>query len=146
MKEHGTYLVPTTYLADSIDLENLPPMIRAKAESILPEAKRSVSKAIAAGVKIAFGTDAAVYPHGLNAREFAALVQRGMTPLAAIQSATLGATDLIGVDDRGVIAAGKLADLIAVSGNPLIDVSLLESVHFVMKGGVIVTSSVGERR
>ena len=146
MKEHGTYLVPTTYLADAIDLDQLPAMIRAKAESILPEAKRSVSKAIAAGVKLAFGTDAAVYPHGLNAREFAALVQRGMTPLAAIQSATLGATDLIGVDDRGVIAAGKLADLIAVPGNPLTDVSLLESVHFVMKGGVIAVSKVSEAR
>ena len=140
MKEHGTFLVPTTYLADAIDLDQLPSMIRAKAESILPTAKRSVSRAIAAGVKIAFGTDAAVYPHGLNAREFSALVTRGMTPLAAIQSATLGAIDLIGVDDRGVIEAGKLADLIAVPGNPLEEVSQLEHVSFVMKGGDVVVA------
>jgi len=138
MKQHGTYLVPTTYLADAIDLEALPAPIRAKAESILPLAKQSLRKAIGAGVKIAFGTDAAVYPHGLNAREFASLVERGMTPLAAIRSATLGAVDLIGVSDRGSISAGKLADLIAVPGDPLSDVGVLQRVEFVMKGGEVV--------
>ncbi|MCZ6597979.1 MAG: amidohydrolase family protein [Planctomycetota bacterium] len=138
MLVNGTYLVPTTYLADGIDLSIVPAPMRAKAESILPIAKESVSRAIAAGVKIAFGTDAAVFPHGLNAREFQALVDRGMTPLAAIRSATLNAADLIGVDDRGVIAEGKLADLIAVPGNPLEDVRVLERVEFVMKGGLIV--------
>ena len=137
MIANGTYLVPTTYLADSIDMGQLPDMIRAKAEFILPKAKDSVRRAVAAGVKIAFGTDAAVYPHGLNAREFAAMVERGMTPLATIQAATLSACDLIGVDDRGVIEAGKLADLIAVPGNPLEDVGLLENIRFVMKGGEV---------
>ena len=137
MKERGTYLVPTTYLADAIDLDALPPPLRAKAEHILPIAKESVRRAVAAGVKIAYGTDAAVYPHGDNAREFAALVERGMTPLAAIRSATLNAADLLGVDDRGEIAVGKLADLIAVPGNPLLDVSVLEHVEFVMKGGEV---------
>jgi len=138
MQERGTYLVPTTYLADAIDLDNLPPNIRAKAESILPVAKESIRRAIAAGVKIAFGTDAAVIPHGWNAREFGALVERGMTPLAAIRSATLATADLFGLDDRGEIAPGKLADLIAVPGNPLEDVTRLEHVSFVMKGGVVV--------
>ncbi|MFT7668623.1 MAG: imidazolonepropionase-like amidohydrolase [Planctomycetota bacterium] len=142
MKERGTFLVPTTSLADSLDLENLPPAIRAKAESILPTAKTSVSRAIEAGVKIAFGTDAAVIPHGTNAKEFAALVQRGMTPLAAIQSATLNASELLQVDDRGVIAVGKLADLVAVPGNPLEDVTAMERVDFVMQGGRVARTPV----
>lgn len=89
-------------------------------------------------MKIAFGTDAAVYPHGQNAHEFAALVERGMTPLEAIRAATLNDADLLGVTDRGQIAPGLLADLIAVPGNPLTDVRVLEQVRFVMKGGVTV--------
>ncbi|HEX9760670.1 MAG TPA: amidohydrolase family protein [Candidatus Acidoferrales bacterium] len=137
MKQRGTYLVPTTYLADNINLEILPPPIRRKAESILPVAKASVSRAIRAGVKIAFGTDAGVYPHGDNAKEFAALVERGMTPLAALQSATIHAADLLGVGDRGRIAAGLVADIIAVPGNPLENIHATEQVSFVMKGGKI---------
>jgi imidazolonepropionase-like amidohydrolase len=137
MKERGTYLVPTTYLADTIDLDLLPPPIRAKAESILPLAKESVRKAIRAGVPIAFGTDAAVYAHGDNARELATLVERGMTPLEALRTATLHAAALLGVDDRGVIAAGRLADLVAVDGDPLADITTTEQVRFVMKGGKI---------
>ncbi len=137
MKEKGTYLVPTTYLADAINLEVLPPPVRAKAEKVLPVAKESIRRAIRAGVKIAFGTDAAVFPHGQNAREFGALVERGMTPIDAIRAATLNAADLLGVDDRGVIAPGKLADIIAVPGNPLEDIHVLERVSFVMKGGKV---------
>jgi imidazolonepropionase-like amidohydrolase len=138
MKEHGTYLVPTDYLTEAMDMAKLPPPIRAKAEYVLPRAQASHAKAIAAGVKIAFGTDAGVFPHGLNAHEFETLGHRGMKPLDAIRSATLGACDLIGVTDRGTIAAGKLADLIAVPGNPLDDVTVLQHVAFVMKGGAIV--------
>ncbi len=138
MKARGTYLVPTTYLVEAIDLDNLPPLIRAKAEGILPLAKASLEKAIREGVKIAFGTDAAVYPHGENGRELGILVDRGMTPLAALQSATIAAADLLGVDDRGVLAAGKLADLIAVAGNPLDDIRAAEQVDFVMVGGKVV--------
>jgi imidazolonepropionase-like amidohydrolase len=138
MKEHGTYLVPTDYLTEAIDLVLLPAPIRAKAESILPKAQASHSKAIAAGVKIAYGTDSGVYPHGLNAKEFETLLHRGMKPLDAIRSATVHACDLLGVDDRGSIAPGKLADLIAVPGDPLTDVTVLQRVTFVMKGGVIV--------
>ncbi len=145
LKAKGTYLVPTTYLADAIALDKLPAPIRAKAEYVLPIAKESVRKAIRAGVKIAFGTDAAVYPHGDNAREFGALVDRGMTPLQAIRSATLAAADLLGVVDRGVIAEGKLADLIAVPGNPLENVKVLQDVRFVMVGGRVVKGPAAAR-
>jgi imidazolonepropionase-like amidohydrolase len=138
MKERGTYLVPTTYLADAIKLEALPPPIRAKAESVLPVAKQSLSKAIAAGVKIAFGTDAAVYPHGDNARELAAYVTRGMTPLQAIRSATTVAAEALGVTDRGAIAPGLLADLVAVPGDPLQDVTAFQRIRFVMAAGRVV--------
>ncbi len=143
MLERGTYLVPTTYLAEAIDLDLLPPAIRAKAEHVLPLARASIRRAIAAGVKLAFGTDAGVYPHGNNAREFAVLVERGMTPLAAIRAGTQGAADLLGVADRGRLAPSTLADLIAVPGNPLDDVSVLERVEFVMKGGRIAKAPDG---
>ena len=137
MLERGTYLVPTTVLTDDVNLDVLPPLLRSKAERVIPMAQASTQKAIEAGVNIAFGTDAAVIPHGTNAREFSALVSRGMTPLAAIQSATLNAADLLGVTDRGQIHEGMLADLIAVETNPLEDIETLEAVTFVMKGGVV---------
>jgi imidazolonepropionase-like amidohydrolase len=136
-KQHGTYLVPTEYLADRINLDALPPPIRAKAESVLPQMRASHRRAFAAGVKVAFGTDAAVYPHGENARELGVYVQLGMTPLQAIRSATLSSADLLGVTDRGVIAVGRLADIIAVPGDPLRDVRVYEDVRFVMKGGAV---------
>jgi imidazolonepropionase-like amidohydrolase len=135
MKQHGTYLVPTAYLRERINMAVLPPLVRRKAESVLPLAEAGNKKAIAAGVKIAFGTDAAVYPHGENAKEFAVYVRLGMTPLAALQSATSVAADVLGRDDRGVIAVGKLADLIAVPGDPLLDITATERVHWVMQGG-----------
>jgi imidazolonepropionase-like amidohydrolase len=137
MIARGTYLVPTTYLADAIPLETLPPVIRAKAEFVLPIMRQSLRRAIAAGVPIAFGTDAAVYPHGDNAREFAVMVSLGMSPIDAIRTATLAATDLLGVDDRGSIEVGKRADIVGVSGNPLEDITTLERVQFVMKEGRI---------
>ena len=139
MKERGTWLVPTTYLTGRIDLEALPPAIRAKAEEVIPLAVENLRRAVAAGVPIAFGTDAAVFPHGENAGEFAALVDRGMAPLEAIRAATLNGAELLGVDDRGVIALGRLADLIAVPGNPLEDVRVLEDIRFVMLGGKVVS-------
>ena len=138
MKQNGTYLVPTTYLADRINMAVLPPPIRRKAELMIPLMRDSHRKAIAQGVKIAFGTDAAVYPHGENAREFAAYVKLGMKPLDALRSATINATDLLGKTDRGTIAAGKLADLVAVPGNPLEDITATERVVFVMLGGKVV--------
>lgn len=138
MKARGTYLVPTIYLTRVIPLDNLPPPIRAKAEAIIPRMRTSLRSAIAAGVKIALGTDAAVYPHGDNAKEFAEYVSLGMTPAAALRTATVNAADLLGLTDRGRIAAGLRADLIAVDGNPLEDVTVLQQVPFVMQGGRIV--------
>jgi imidazolonepropionase-like amidohydrolase len=137
MKARGTYLVPTTYLADAIPLDNLPPPIREKAEYVLPIMRESLRRAIEAGVAIAFGTDAAVYPHGDNGKEFAVLVQLGMSPLEAIRTATVHAADLLGVSDRGAIEAGLKGDIIAVAGNPLHDITTLERVQFVMKDGRI---------
>lgn len=137
MNQKGTYHVPTSYLVDALDLDNLPPPIRAKAEAILPVARVNLKKSIESGVKIAFGTDAAVFPHGDNAREFAVYVKLGMSPIDAIRTATINATDLLGVDDRGLIKPGKLADLIGVTGDPLDDVTVLEKVNFVMKGGEV---------
>ena len=143
MKERGTYLVPTEYLSERINLAMLPPLIRRKAEYVMPLARESHRKAIASGVKIAFGTDAAVFPHGENAKEFSSYVRLGMTPLAALRSATLSAADLLGKTDRGAIAAGKLADLVAVPGNPLEDITATERVQFVMLGGRIVKGEPG---
>jgi len=143
MKEHGTYLVPTDYLADRIDLDALPDVMRKKAEYVLPIMRESHRRAIAAGVKIAFGTDAAVYPHGENAHEFAAYVKLGMSPLDALRTATLNAVDLLGKDDRGVIEAGRLADMVAVPGNPLSDITVTEHVAWVMLGGRVVKDETG---
>jgi imidazolonepropionase-like amidohydrolase len=135
MRERGTYLVPTSYLAEAIDLDALPAPIRAKAESVLPRMRDSLRRAIAAGVPIAFGTDAAVYPHGDNARELAVYVELGMSPLQAIRSATTVAADVLRVTDRGALAPGMLADIIAVPGDPLRDVRVFEDVRFVMQSG-----------
>jgi imidazolonepropionase-like amidohydrolase len=137
MKKRGTYMVPTVYVSKDIDASTLPPRLKEKLERLLPKVMTNLKKAISSGIKIAFGTDAGVYTHGLNAREFGMYVEAGMSELEAIRTATLYAIDLLGVDDRGVIEAGKLADLIAVEGNPLEDISVLENVSFVMKDGEI---------
>jgi imidazolonepropionase-like amidohydrolase len=138
MKQRGTYLVPTAYLLGTFKFESLPPPIAAKAREVIPMAQESHRRAVRAGVKIAFGTDAAVAAHGENARELSVYVGYGMRPLEAIRTATLNAADLLGVSDRGVIAPGKLADLIGVRGNPLEDVRVLERVVWVMKAGEVV--------
>ncbi|MFZ0235478.1 MAG: amidohydrolase family protein [Candidatus Acidiferrales bacterium] len=145
MKEHGTYLVPTVYLEDwlmeNVQTLGLTPNMIEKAKIVLPIAQEHLSHAFKSGVKIAFGTDAAVYPHGLNAHEFGKMVSMGMTPLQSIQAATVNAADLIGWTDRvGAIEPGKFADIIAVQGDPLADVHVLENVHFVMKGGEVIKS------
>ena len=135
MKTKGTYHVPTSYLVDAIDLDNLPPPIRKKAEFILPLARENLKKSIGAGVKIAFGTDAGVYPHGDNAKEFAVYVKLGMEPIDAIRSATIASADLLGISDRGIIKPNMMADIIGVDGDPLKDITVLEKVNFVMKAG-----------
>src|SRR5438445_8738325 len=143
LKKNGTYLVPTLFLADWF-LENAekigtPPELIAKGREVMPAARKNVARAFAAGVKVGFGTDAAVYPHGLNAHEFAVMVKLGLTPLQAIQAATVNDADLLGWSDKiGTIEAGKWADIIAVDGDPVKDVTTLEHVKFVMKGGEVI--------
>jgi imidazolonepropionase-like amidohydrolase len=150
MKQHGTYLVPTLYLADwfaeNAEKLHVPAELVAKGKAVMPAARKNVAHAFASGVKVAFGTDAAVYPHGLNAREFGVMVKLGLTPLAAIQAATVNAADLLGWPDKiGTVEPGKWADMIAVDGDPLQDVTTLEHVKFVMKGGEVVKNEYAVR-
>ena len=140
MKAHGTYLVPTSYLYDWYkENGHLPALYAQKMRDVTSVARANHKRAIAAGVKVALGTDAAVYPHGLNAHELEVYVRDyGMTPLAALQTATLNAADLMGWTDRvGALEPGKWADVIAVKGDPLQDIRLLQHVTFVMKSGVV---------
>jgi imidazolonepropionase-like amidohydrolase len=140
MKKHGTYLVPTLYLEDwMVQNGNLPPYSHQKMVAISAVAKQNIKRAMEAGVKIAMGTDAAVYPHGLNAHELDVYVnQLGMAPLAALQTATVNAADLMGWSAKtGSLESGKWADIIAVEKNPIDDVRTLQDVKFVMKAGVV---------
>ena len=133
--ELGRFLVPTTYLADGMDVSNAAPELQAKAAEVFPRAKETIAKAIRRGARIACGTDAPAIPHGRNAKELVALVARGMTPVQAIQAATTVSAELIDVDDRGRLLPDLLADIIAVPGDPSSDISVTERVSFVMKGG-----------
>jgi len=140
MMQHGNYFVPTAYLVDWMQQNgHLPAFYAQKMKDVSVVEKANAKRAIAAGVKVALGTDAAVYPHGLNARELDVYVnQFGMTPLAALQTGTLNAADLMGWTDKiGSLEVGKWADMIAVNGDPLKDVRILQHVPFVMKAGVI---------
>jgi imidazolonepropionase-like amidohydrolase len=148
MKEHGTYLVPTLYLGDwmfdNAQQIHMPPPLLAKAHEVIPAARKNIAHAFSSGVKVAFGTDAAVYPHGLNAHEFAVMVRLGLTPLQAIQASTINAADLLGWQGKvGSLEPGAWADIIAVDGDPLKDVTVLEHVKFVMKGGEVVRNEYG---
>jgi len=145
MKKNGTYLVPTAYLADWVPLNmRLPDFYQKKMIDVSAALKANHKKAIAAGVKVALGTDSAVYPHGLNAHEVDVYVnQYGMSPLAGIQTGTVNAADLMGWTDRtGTLEAGKWADIIAVDGDPLKDVRILQHVSFVMKSGVVYKNEI----
>ena len=145
LKKNGTYIVPTLYLMDwnreNLGKRNAPDYVVRKMQAVSAVGQDTLKKAFAAGVKVAFGTDAAVYPHGLNAHEFAVYVRLGMSPLQAIQTATIHGADLLGWSSKiGTLEAGKWADLIAVEGDPLKDVTTLERVKFVMKSGEVVTN------
>ena len=137
MKQHGTYLVPTLEVRECVG-SNYPPEFVSKAQQIMTAQLANFRKAVNAGVKIGFGTDIGVCRFGTNAREFSLMVENGMTPMQAIQAATTADADLLGVAQKlGSISPGKLADIIAVRGDPLANVQLLEDVRFVMKDGRI---------
>jgi imidazolonepropionase-like amidohydrolase len=138
MAERGTFLVSTTALTDAMDIERAAPELRKKAAEVFPIARAVLAKAMKAGVKIACGTDAPAIPHGENAMELVALVQRGMTPVQALRAATVTSADLIGRDDElGRLGSGYLADVIAVPGDPTQDIAVTRDVRFVMKDGQI---------
>ncbi|WP_300616916.1 amidohydrolase family protein [Dokdonella sp.] len=141
MKQHGTWYVPTIiagrYVQEMAEKPGYyPAQVAAKAKQVGPLIQQTAGKAYKAGVKIAFGTDAAVYPHGQNAKEFEYMVEAGIPPMVALQAATTHAAELLRKSkDLGSVEAGKLADVIAVDGNPLDDVKRLQKVGFVMKDG-----------
>ena len=142
MKARGTYFVPTLMavqgLKEMLSDGYVPPAIDGKARAAMASVDAVVRKAIAKGVKIAVGTDAAVYPHGRNAGEMVRLVELGMQPAAALQAATRVDAALLGVDARtGTLESGKLADIVACPGNPVDDIRLVEKIRFVMKDGVV---------
>jgi imidazolonepropionase-like amidohydrolase len=149
MKAHGTWLVPTLNALSDTFFENaeknhVPAEIVAKAHEVVGQGATARGKAFKAGVRFAFGTDAGVYPHGENAREFTLLVKMGMTPLQALQSATIGAAEALGWADKvGAIEPGKWADLVVVDGDPLVDIAATEHVRFVMKSGEVYLEDGG---
>ena len=150
LKKNGTYLVPTLFLGEymekNMDRSDIPEYSKQKMRDVIAAMRKNTGKAFAAGVKVAFGTDAAVYPHGLNAGEFHVYVSLGMTPLAAIQTATVNASDLLGSKYLvGSLETGRWADVVAVDGDPTKDVTILEHVKFVMKGGSVYKNDYAKR-
>ena len=137
MVERGTFLVSTRRLAEGMDVSHAPPELQAKAAEMFPKSRISILAAYEAGVKIAVGTDAPAIPHGKNADELVTLVEWGLPPLAVLRAATVVAADLINVTDRGRLAQGQVADIIAVPGDPLSDIGVTQNVGFVMKGGKV---------
>lgn len=138
MREHGTYLVPTLSVRSGIAESKFPPLVQQKADLAVRSQDAMVRRALSMGVKIALGTDAAVYPHGDNALEFVLMAADGMTPVQSLRAGTSVAADLLGLESRiGTLEAGKLADIVAVPGNPLEDIKATQSVMFVMKEGVV---------
>lgn len=143
MKQHGTYYVPTLMALQGLSEQMqagmyIPPAIRAKAELAMTSLHKTFQKAVAKGVKIGLGTDAAVYPHGRNAEEFHQMVDLGMKPIDALKAGTSADADLLGLADKiGTLEAGKSADIVAVPGNPVENIRQTEHVVFVMKEGVV---------
>jgi imidazolonepropionase-like amidohydrolase len=138
MKERGTYLIPTLMAPDSL-MAKLPPEIAAKAVAANESISKTFAAAVSLGVKVGFGTDSGVSKHGENAREFRLMVQRGMSPIAALKAATSVDAELLGLAKSiGTLETGKLADLVAVPGDPVADITATERVVFVMKAGAVV--------
>jgi imidazolonepropionase-like amidohydrolase len=143
MKQHGTWLVPTLsaghFVGEKAKVPGYyPEQVARKAAAVGAQIAATAGKAYKAGVPIAFGTDAAVFPHGENAGEFGLMVQAGMPPAFTLQTATINAAKLLRMDrDVGTVSAGKFADIVAVPGDPLDDIALMTKVNFVMKGGVV---------
>ena len=137
MKRRGTYYVPTIHLADVPIPPEVPQWTKDKAAFLAPHIEESFRLALESGIRIALGSDAGVMPHRDARLEFNAMVRRGMTPLRALQAATVDAADLLGVDDRGRLEPGLRADIVAVDGDPLADIRTVEDVRFVMKGGEV---------
>jgi len=144
MKKRGTWLVPTIsagkFVAEKAKVDGYyPEVVRPKAAAIGPQIQSTFAKAWKAGVKIAFGTDSSVLPHGQNMGEFTYMVEAGMPPMAAIQSATINAAQLLRQErELGSLAVGKLADVVAVEGDPLKDIHAMNNLRFVMKDGVVI--------
>ncbi len=142
MKAKGCWLVPTRCAAEWVfeqaDKGGIPPYAVAKAKQVGPIMRDSFRRALEGGVKIAFGTDAGIYPHGQNAREFKYMTDLGMSPMAAIVSATSDAADLLGWNEVGIVEKGRFADFVVVRGDPLADITLLERPSLVIKGGTVV--------
>jgi len=138
MREHGTYLVPTLSVRSGIAESKFPPLVQHKADLAMKAQDDMVRRALAMGVKVALGTDAAVYPHGNNALEFVLLANDGMTPAQSLRAGTSAAADLLGLQNKvGTLEPGQLADIVAVPGNPLENIKVTQSVLFVMKEGVV---------
>ena len=148
MKKHGTWYVPTIsagkFVAEKAKVPGYyPEIVRPKAERVGAQIQQTFARAYKAGVRIGFGTDQAVAPHGENAREFVYMVEAGMPAAAALQSATYSAADALGVEDIGQLAPGFRGDVVAVPGNPLEDIGLMSHVNFVMKDGTVVLGRTG---
>jgi imidazolonepropionase-like amidohydrolase len=146
MKTKGVYLVPTLFAGFWVGqkADHFPPAIAVKARAAAAQMQSMFQRAAKIGVKVAFGTDSAVEPHGLDAQEFALMVKNGFTPAQALLSATVGGADLLGLSDQiGTIEKGKLADLVAVPGDPLQDIRQTEKVNFVMQSGRVIKNQVG---
>jgi imidazolonepropionase-like amidohydrolase len=144
MKTKGTYLVPTLEASEYIlgKIGTYPPAIQDKAKAATAARSEMFRNAVQLGVKIAFGTDAGVFPHGDNAKEFALMTGLGMQPIEALRAATSVAADLLGIaQTTGTLEKGKIADIVALPGDPVADITATERVTFVMKDGQVVKSS-----
>lgn len=141
MKIKGTFLTPTLMAGEWVisKLDNYPPALQEKGKAAVAARSEMFRNAVRMGVKISFGTDAAVFPHGQNAKEFKLMVDLGMTPIDALKSATANDAELLGIAQKvGTLEKGKLADIIAMPGDPTADITATERVSFVMKDGKII--------